>query len=95
MADSGTKPSNEDEQEQTKKKRSLAKKLSDKERDKTRINIGLAFPRWRELRELKGRAEAEGGGANDTLCFGLQAVLNSKPSGEMISLFAPLNSTVP
>lgn len=54
MADSGTKPSNEDEQEQTKKKRSLAKKLSDKERDKTRINIGLAFPRWRELRELKG-----------------------------------------
>uniref|UniRef100_A0A3Q2PCF0 Uncharacterized LOC105928197 n=2 Tax=Fundulus heteroclitus TaxID=8078 RepID=A0A3Q2PCF0_FUNHE len=36
-----------------KKQRSLAKKLSDKERDKTRISIGPAFPRWRELREQK------------------------------------------
>ena len=34
--------------------------------------------------------EAEGGVANGTLCFGLQAVLNSKPSGETISLIATL-----
>lgn len=26
--------------------------------------------------------EAEGGEANETLCFGLQTVQNSKPSGE-------------
>ncbi|XP_074469043.1 uncharacterized protein LOC141754103 [Sebastes fasciatus] len=35
-------------------KRSSAKKASDKERDKTRINIGQAFPRWRNLRAAKG-----------------------------------------
>ena len=38
--------------------------------------------------------EAEGGVANGTLCFGLQAVLNSKPSGETISLIASLKKVV-
>ncbi|XP_044047151.1 uncharacterized protein LOC122873898 isoform X4 [Siniperca chuatsi] len=37
-----------------KKTRSSAKKASDKERGKTRINIGLAFPRWRALRAAEG-----------------------------------------
>ncbi|XP_029282010.1 uncharacterized protein LOC115004506, partial [Cottoperca gobio] len=35
-------------------KRSSAKKASDKERDKSRINVGPAFPRWRALRAAKG-----------------------------------------
>ncbi|XDV26995.1 hypothetical protein PO909_030597 [Leuciscus waleckii] len=26
----------------------------DKQRNKTRVNIGVAFQRWRELRDLKG-----------------------------------------
>ncbi|CAK6981147.1 uncharacterized protein LOC119503727 [Scomber scombrus] len=37
-----------------KRPRSFDKKLSDKERDKTRVNVGLAFPRWRAQREAKG-----------------------------------------
>ncbi|KAM6903766.1 uncharacterized protein PEZ65_018557 [Lycodopsis pacificus] len=37
-----------------KNRRSSAKKASDKERDKTRINIGPVFPRWRALRAAKG-----------------------------------------
>ncbi|XP_051549559.1 uncharacterized protein LOC127438202 isoform X4 [Myxocyprinus asiaticus] len=31
-----------------------AKRESDRVRNKTRINIGLAFPKWRQLRDLKG-----------------------------------------
>jgi len=57
MAESGTKRSPGDNQDPTlplKKQRLLAKKLLDKERDRTRINTGLAFPRWRALQELKG-----------------------------------------
>ena len=58
MADSGAaKRQTEDEQDPTlpsKKQRSSAKKLSDKERNKTRINLGLAFPRWRALRVQLG-----------------------------------------
>ena len=42
------------EENPMKRPRSVAKKLSDKERNKTRVNIGLAFPRWRALREEKG-----------------------------------------
>ncbi|KAM4622209.1 uncharacterized protein ACJ7VT_006459 [Polymixia lowei] len=36
-----------------KKSRSLSQKLSDKARSKTRVNIGLAFERWRSLRAAK------------------------------------------
>lgn len=32
----------------------LAKRESDRVRGKTRINIGRAFERWREFRDLKG-----------------------------------------
>ena len=45
-------------EKQPKRKRSEASKLKkksyDQERAKTRVNIGVAFRRWRELRELKG-----------------------------------------
>ncbi|XP_033478880.2 uncharacterized protein LOC117254623 [Epinephelus lanceolatus] len=54
MAERGTKRSREDPTLPQRKQRSLAKKLSDKERDRTRINIGRVFPRWRALRERKG-----------------------------------------
>ncbi|XP_054461501.1 zinc finger protein 454-like [Anoplopoma fimbria] len=36
------------------KKSCFATKASDKERDKTRINLGPAFPRWRDLRAARG-----------------------------------------
>ncbi|CAL8338962.1 unnamed protein product [Lota lota] len=44
---------------QSKKRKTLfekatTKKRLDKERSQTRVNIGMAFQRWRELRELKG-----------------------------------------
>lgn len=36
------------------------KKELDRPRNKTRVNIGAAFPRWRELRVLKGlKTDAE------------------------------------
>lgn len=31
-----------------------AKRESDRNRGKTRVNLGRAFKRWRELRDLKG-----------------------------------------
>ena len=38
----------------------LKKKGYDHERAKTRVNIGVAFQRWRELHELKGlKTDAE------------------------------------
>ncbi|XP_078123337.1 uncharacterized protein LOC144528554 isoform X1 [Sander vitreus] len=37
-----------------KRSRSSAKKASDRERDKTRVNIGAAFPRWRAVRAAAG-----------------------------------------
>ncbi len=36
----------------------MNKKLLDKQRNKTRVNIGVAFQRWRELRDLKGKSDA-------------------------------------
>ena len=44
---------------QSKKRKTLFeqatnKKRLDKARSETRVNIGMAFQRWRELRELKG-----------------------------------------
>ena len=39
---------------QKKKSRSVAKQAADKERNKTRVNVGAAFPRWRALRAAKG-----------------------------------------
>ncbi|XP_078031905.1 uncharacterized protein LOC144467334 [Epinephelus lanceolatus] len=36
------------------KTRSVAKRAWDRERDKTRVNIGVAFQRWRALRAAKG-----------------------------------------
>ncbi|XP_059400179.1 uncharacterized protein LOC132131987 [Carassius carassius] len=38
----------------TVQEKAMNKKSLDKQRNKTRINIGVAFQRWRELRELKG-----------------------------------------
>lgn len=34
--------------------RSLVIKTSDKEKQKTSVNIGVAFPRWKALRNAKG-----------------------------------------
>ena len=38
----------------TVQEKAMNKKSLDKQRDKTRVNIGVAFQLWRELRELKG-----------------------------------------
>ena len=38
----------------TVQEKAMNKKSLDKQRNKTRVNIGVAFQRWRELRELKG-----------------------------------------
>ncbi|XP_075931630.1 uncharacterized protein LOC142931561 isoform X2 [Anarhichas minor] len=58
MAESSSKRSAEEDFPRLpppkKNRRSSAKKASDKERDKTRINIGPVFPRWRALRAAKG-----------------------------------------
>lgn len=59
----------EDDQDPTlplKNQRSLAKQLSDKERDRTWIKTGLAFLRWRAMTELNGclqTGQVGGGGA--------------------------------
>uniref|UniRef100_UPI0037E6F857 uncharacterized protein isoform X1 n=1 Tax=Semicossyphus pulcher TaxID=241346 RepID=UPI0037E6F857 len=39
---------------QTNEEKQARKKELDRDRNKTRVNIGVAFPRWRELRDLKG-----------------------------------------
>jgi len=34
--------------------KAMNKKSLDKSRNQTRVNIGMAFQRWRQLRDLKG-----------------------------------------
>ena len=48
------RPAKKAKKRKTEAEKTTTKKNAEKARSKSRVNIGLAFERWRQLRELKG-----------------------------------------
>uniref|UniRef100_A0A3B3TC23 Uncharacterized protein n=1 Tax=Paramormyrops kingsleyae TaxID=1676925 RepID=A0A3B3TC23_9TELE len=79
---------------QPKRRRSAAqtfkKKSLDQARAKSHVNIGEAFERWRDLRELKGQcAHTQGLKAN--LVYRLEAALKAEATAEGGGLPGPMD----